>query len=443
MERPLAVRDLCIPVPLSWFDENRHTIEKCATRKKTWLVSTIFFNAVVHTYQKLVASRLLCISVPAGLYKKHTALLGAMRALSKEQFARDFFIHEVPKEIVLEIVRHMDLSSLRAWRRADPHVARLHPCPPVVINWEAVTMQYVDYQRTLPQQTLDFFSCICQAAYVDDAVSVQSMWASRSAHILPNDQICHIRPILAAIARGHSTKVWRSFPYGGITPIYFDYINPATYMLHEALSQGRFGFARNVLGVSTDTLLRTLWTFDSECKGRYEKRERHPVVHMLRGRHFSHVTWFFDKSKERFRELPKTLFDACAAYGHTGILDRWPTVSNSATLPYVIAYGDTADGLHRLERHRPDLFITPIRLARMPIKKTIIKQAIKHGQPEILQWLVEREHLDLINPGDGRKFVDCSVHRKNTRTLAWFDGYMRKQTPVPEWYVKWHAEHKE
>jgi hypothetical protein len=444
MEWVIKVRDICIPMPRAWFAENRVAIEAFAQAtleaKPLYSHPTALdlFDAMIETYQALANSCALkatlqvqcCKShlVHCGVAMRQHALIAAMRHQAKKATARALFLEHVPVEMLREIARHLDLSLLRAWKRADPYVARLLVQPPPVINWKAVAQKYVNYSSRLSEKEADFFEHICPAAYANNVATFSEWWDKRYEYGTW-DNIDPARLVLAAIARGNAVAVWNALPWDP---------DIRHYMLDEAVANGRFTFIYKTLGYDQKTLVKYLFNDSDSCqRGRFERKRRHPVVEMLQQQHFSHVTWFFNKVEAMSWNLTtpnmRLIYNACAAYGHVDILDRFPNVCDKETFIYAISNGKSAAGLRWIEKRFPRLL-----LSRKGRKKGIsygtLKFAMSRGSPAVLQWLLEHGlfHLEFNGPA----LIDMASERNHTRTLAWLDRCFKELGPVPAWYVK-------
>jgi hypothetical protein len=481
MEWVVRLRDICIPMPPTWFIEHRKEIVAgareivlakskvtraqpvsldLAERRKEIVdgargvvlakgvyihpVSLDLFEPMVSIYEALAASQALHATLRVACCTSHLthcgvavcqhALLVTMRRLAKGASARALFLEHMPVEMLREISRYLDVSSMRAWKRADPYVARLLVSPSPKINWKAIAQSCATHQSTLSEGAQEFFSLICEAAYTNDVADVQKRWLVRHEYLGErNYAIDPVRPVLIAIAMGNAADVWRLLQK--ITEDFcFD------DMLNEAAGHGRVPFIRLTLCITTEALIKYLYNFDQPMsRGRFQKRTRHPVVQMACRQHFSYVTWFFDKVEANKWAIDtvkmKLIYNACAAYGHMGILERFPTWCDQGTLNYAIANGKTARGLRWMEEHHPTLFISRKSKKKKSVKGGTVKAAMKRGTPDVLQWLLDRGDLDL-NDQTGHHLYLLSSSNAHARTLAWMERQVMRLDPMPAWYTK-------
>jgi hypothetical protein len=399
--------------------------------------SKAFFDTVAADYALAAARRVLVVMyvVPCcgpsdykhcGYVARYVALIGAMHALAKETMARALFLADFPAEMLAEIAQHLDASSVRAWRRADPYVARTMPARAPTIDWRAIATGHTNYwpfhcsKPWATENELDYVTQLCSAACVDDVAAVAHWWAQRTRYLSKDAPIDAETLLITAIAKGNALKVWQAFP------------GPTFHMTErlfcEGMANGRLDLVRRALGLSLTDIFAKLVAFKTE-HGRYYGGDCHPVRMMLKNRHWSHVTWFFERAKAQRIALTdtrlKTLYNACAAYGHVAILEQYPYACDVPTVHYAIAHGDTADGLNWIARHRPELLVP-----RRSIPNGTVKEAVRTSEPLVLQWLWERDYLEPF----WRALYDQAIAKNYTRTLAWLDTALRTLSPLPEWY---------
>jgi hypothetical protein len=317
-----------------------------------------------------------------------------------------FSFDEMPRDMVLEIYQHLDTTSRRAWRRADPRVYRWTVPPPAHWNWEILLWQNnLRKQCEIESPRLAF---LCQAVF-DDAPQhlTEKLLGQKDRQVLR----------LAAATGGSShafvTIPRENYSLGDIETNRLKYIWAAAANAH-------WDFIETVFRLQKVHYLYQLYHALKSYDGSQDALitmfcKEHPMVLAARNGRFEDAKWYIDVSICDGRRLTTAplpdILRECVHHGYVKVFEAYPNYAWSGDqLVTIFAKGTSLAALEWVEKHKPHLLME-VRVRWEGFRNV----SLKH--PSILEWLVAHQWLDLKK--ELELLVTVCIDNQHLATLAW------------------------
>ncbi len=432
------------------FDEANATYSKAITHTQHAPLSDFekwnIYQHRLRYYQSTVKSKCLCIVVSVPCCKgKNTTLCcvatfhrATMQVLRKKahELAGETFALIIPNEILLEIVKYVDVTSLRAWRRVDARIARLVSNPANSENWIKIRKNYFGHSNN------EFYCMALQAAH-DGHWNVYSLCFKKINGMHRKDIIAeYSRGLRCAAAMGGSMLIWDSL--GALTienniallaaacghlDFVYTYFPLTEEMLQEAIytwSDHNYDILDDIPEWRAQTLRAYPVIGETVRNSDYPI---HPLEVMARRGHVYLIEWIVKtvvKNKWTQKHIPYIL-TLCAQYGHTTILDMFKS-DCSHQIAYATALrSTTTKGLEWIHMNRPELFGNFIFTQ---------DQFCTRSPFNIIQWLCKHRYIDIREIGF--KIVDG---QSSDRWLWLQEQYATlHESALPGWYKEYDCK---
>jgi hypothetical protein len=326
-----------------------------------------------------------------------------------------FSLDEMPRDMVLEIYQHLDTTSRRAWRRADPRVCgwTVPPTP----HWDWKILLWETNLRKQCEIELPRLAFLCQAVF-DDAPQhlTEKLLGQRERQVLR-----------LAAATGGALLAFQTLP---IENGYLaDVEKNRRKYIWAAAANGHWGFIETIFGLQKQhylyQLYRALHLYDPHDALMPMFCKEHPMVLAARNGRFEDAKWYIDTSICDGRRLTTAPLPAilreCVHHGYVKVFEAYPNyVWSGKELIGIIENGTSTVALEWIEKHKPHL------LQEVRVQWEVFKMVtLKHQS--ILEWLVVHHWLDLKK--DLELIVTACIDNQHFATLAWVRKHIAAWNP--------------
>lgn len=329
----------------------------------------------------------------------------------------------LPSEIILHhIWSCLPVTARRAWRIADPAIARITPLARDSRPWAKMLGAYrfgYEYRS---------YRFEIQCAYDDDLKHIESFFLD-SGFRFRSDEFREILVVYCAeaAAMGGATKVFTFIRCLNAKYCY-------KRCVYLALENERFAFVKNACRIrfehgtpSAVAFLDAMEPIDPAREATFLRRS--PVRTWARRNKWKlvepYVQFKLYARRVITHEIGNLLF-IMAAGGNVVLIEsidkNFADFWTPAVVPYIVSNGTSAAGLAWFHANRPDFFSPKNKFIRKP--RALAKWACRGGEPAVLAWLVDFGYFNFAR--DGKMLKDHATKKGYSRTLKWYKEAVAK-----------------
>jgi hypothetical protein len=357
----------------------------------------------------------------------------------------------LPRDILIREIRpHLDVTSLRQWRRTERAIGLFIAAPrPTVRQWELVAQHTAADQcyrnkpmSVFPAQMTPFMRCLDQAIHDDHVGVLNHGWPKFARWVCGTkigseterwDSWRHVLYVAlsagAQIAWNRITLALWMYTHGKELQI-FDFGNLRIWDGHRidvddlicyAIGHGQWAFVRQVFHLDDDELCRLVVNDRPPRRDRYNAQARPSCIALLfKHHHFEEVhkvkAYYLLNNAGPVMGIGSDFGRGPLRHGDVDLVRDFAMAYQYSHVCETLLHGTSAAGLEALALVRPDLLR---QLHCAPKRAKLAAAACKAGASvHILEWLLNKGYLpDTLATYE--KIARSAANKFHWRTLQW------------------------